>query len=80
MKFTRLSGAVAAGLLAAGMALVPATSASASGSAQYTIGPFGSLTTCDYNRYQYKQAYSHVGPCWQNRSDKKWYFFVTIYG
>jgi len=80
MKFSRPASVVAAVLLAAGAAFVPAGSASAAGSFQWTVGPFGSQSTCLYNRYEYKRVYANVGPCWQGLNDKKWYFFVTIYG
>lgn len=46
-----------------------------------TVGPFGSLSTCDYQRYQYGLAYGagNISACWQYGSGAnatKWGFWV----
>lgn len=50
-----------------------------------TVGPFGSLSTCNYQRYQYGLAYGMASvdgaPCWQQVSGTtnkgKWFFYVV---
>jgi hypothetical protein len=81
MKFTRSAGVAAAVVMATGIALAPAASASASSGASFswTVGPFGSQSTCDFNRYEYKQVYG-VSPCWKGLNSTKWYFYAYITG
>jgi hypothetical protein len=76
VRFNRSVGVVASLVLAAGVALVPASSASAA-SKWISVGPYSSSGSCKYERADYAKRYQTTY-CYElvYGGERGWYFDV----